>query len=1202
MFIKLLALFALLLHCTYATIYYVTTDDKHLFHTTDNFHTLEYYLANPKTFFLSHTSLYFLPGHHHLSTDLTIRNAENFTLAGKDSTIVCTPPAGIIVAGTSNFKLMNMSLLNCGKDNYHYFHSRISSFFSTSFHQLHFLSNGIKFIKCNVSLLLDNCTSVVIKNVNISINIGFVGLFAVNMKNVSIITDLSVHLNCSTCPSFYSHISGIIFYYYRGIMHLNEEQKSNALINLFNYQYKTYGSCPYRYQYAIVLLLFQKNHNVSVNIQRLVMKNLENSSMLFYSGKASDIDVASQVTIKNFIICNNIGNTQLKMFHIELYNYREKLEDLSFLRYNQQRNMINIENYTFANNTNMAAMIHLTPSSSRVVAGYIKLKNGTFCNNSQLHFITVKSKAEIIWQLTTIIEVAMVRVFSNRHTDGDSLIFITNGAIHFKGPVIFMNNTYYANIIELHLSVGMLQGSIQLTANVARQILKAKRNSYFMLQENSIVNMSQNTVYIVATQIHSFGVNSRPICPIQFFSFRGNIDKSPTVNLPYKILMLENLHMISRDLPGKDMSFGNCTWLAGTAFYKAPAKSIYQQVMKITNIHVNKTTKRLIPLSVCQCFNTTDYDCYSPYLGSLFPGQTISIKLLVEKKWIQQGNPSTTIMVANTPNDDECSVVDSYQLSQTYFNHGCNNYSYTIWPSHEHINECKLFVGIKEMPEMFYIGIKPCPMGFTLDENRKACHCDPLLDNGVVSVTSCDLNDQTILRPANSWITADTINGSHTYLVSSSCPFDYCLPYSSHHNLSDPDSQCQYNRSGVLCGQCRQGLSSVFGSSHCMHCSNIYLLLMIPIGITGIILVMMLFMFDLTVANGTISSFILYFNILSINSMIIFPGCQSIICQMIMFINLDIGTRTCFYNGMDDYAIAWLLLAIPTYLIVIALFLIVMSRYSSVIQKITAKKALPVLATLFLLSYTKILRNVCRVLFRYSTFTHLPTNHVNIVWLISTNTPLFGLKFIVLFVICIILFLILLPFNVILLFTRTLSCFKFVTTFKPLLDVYFAPFKDKAFYWTGLLLIIRTITLVFSAFEENVSLTVTSVLFGGLLWWHGVVRPFRSKFENIQESLLSLILIMVHAFPLCKVNQSTMINLTQAIIASSVIYFALVIVYCSFLCKFKNNFLRIIEKGFYRIKGPYTQGSFRMRLVRSDTVDVTCQYQEFQEPLVEFDQ
>ena len=146
---------------------------------------------------------------------------------------------------------------------------------------------------------------------------------------------------------------------------------------------------------------------------------------------------------------------------------------------------------------------------------------------------------------------------------------------------------------------------------------------------------------------------------------------------------------------------------------------------------------------------------------------------------------------------------------------------------------------------------------------------------------------------------------------------------------------------------------------------------------------------------------------------------------MIMFINLDFWTQACFYNGMDDYAITWLVLAFPTYLIVIALFLIVMSHYSRTVQRVTAKKAVPVLATLFLLSYTKILSFtylIINLVIYQKLFTHLPTNQVIVVWLISTNTPLFGLKFIALFIICIILFLILLPFNVVFLFTRTLSC------------------------------------------------------------------------------------------------------------------------------------------------------------------------------------
>ena len=119
------------------------------------------------------------------------------------------------------------------------------------------------------------------------------------------------------------------------------------------------------------------------------------------------------------------------------------------------------------------------------------------------------------------------------------------------------------------------------------------------------------------------------------------------------------------------------------------------------------------------------------------------------------------------------------------------------------------------MPEMFYVKIKPCPKGFKMINSRKSCYCDPLLHT--LSITSCNLDDETILHPVNSWISADTINKSHVYLISSHCPFYYCLPYSSHINLSNPDSQCQFNRSGRVCGHCQSGLSTVIGSSRCKN-------------------------------------------------------------------------------------------------------------------------------------------------------------------------------------------------------------------------------------------------------------------------------------------------------------------------------------------------------------------------------------------------
>ena len=570
-----------------------------------------------------------------------------------------------------------------------------------------------------------------------------------------------------------------------------------------------------------------------------------------------------------------------------------------------------------------------------------------------------------------------------------------------------------------------------------------------------------------------------------------------------------------------------------------------------------------------------------------------------------------SIVVKNTKFDD-CTVMDISQLSQLQFNHDCNSYSYTLWPKDETVKMCELYIGLPNMPEIFYVPLKPCPLGFTLQEDRKLCYCDPVLNrNEVISIKFCNLSDETILRPAYSWIFAKTDNTNIImYIVSSQCPFDHCLPHQTNLNLSNPDSQCKFNRAGLLCGKCHQGLSNVFGSHQCKHCSNIYLLLIIPIAIAGLVLVTILYIFDLTVRNGTIHTYIFYVNIININVSIFFPNCHSFVCVLLSCMNFDFRIKSCFYNGMDDYAKQWMYLGLPFYLISIAIVFIILSRYSATVQKFTAKNALPVLATLFLFSYTKILVIVCNVLFRYSTVTHLPSNKTELVWSISTTTPLFGVKFFPLFIFCLILLLVLLPFNLILLITRTLSHLKFIARFKPILDTYFGAYKDTAYYWTGLLLLIRAIVYALPAIDEDLSFLVISFLLGGLLCLHAAVQPFKSKFCNIQECVAILNLLALHAALLYKkilVGQ----KIAMVLIRIGVYYFIMAIVLHCCMYRWNNLIYKNIKWSLFmickvkivcfkfKIKIPQQDNSTEINSLRSRIPDVAYpNFQEFQESLL----
>ena len=78
--------------------------------------------------------------------------------------------------------------------------------------------------------------------------------------------------------------------------------------------------------------------------------------------------------------------------------------------------------------------------------------------------------------------------------------------------------------------------------------------------------------------------------------------------------------------------------------------------------------------------------------------------------------------------------------------------------------------------------------------------------------------------------------------------------------------------------------------------------------------------------------------------------------------NLDLGIETCFFDGMDAYARAWLQFVFPAYVWAIALFIIMFSHYSIRISKLIGNNSVPVLATLILLSYSKLLQAVISVL------------------------------------------------------------------------------------------------------------------------------------------------------------------------------------------------------------------------------------------------
>ena len=1194
---------ALLLHITTATVYNVTPHDGD-FMSSDTAKSLDYYLKNTSKYFCSGSHIHFKMGHHYLNSDLVIQNVTNVTLTGESSCIIrCTSHVSIVILNVTNFRLENVTFENCSANYSNHLHN--------DFKNHHTSIRNLK-PRGNASILLYHCMSVKINNIVLMIIESNNGFLVVNVRNNSKITNIhiTVQINCPSVNKSSLLTNGIILIYYDNWKNTNN---NSSEIQLDNFQFTTNGSCTHPVYYAITTLLFQNNANVSVVIQNTIFTNLRNVIALYYHGETCGIGVNNNLTLRNCIASDNIGYSSLKMFCITLHNKQcTGLFTRKQLYYLQQYNTISFINCIFERNYNMTSMIYVSPVSSRATTCYFYLEMVTFHNNRNTHFIIMKSDANNIWQLSSYFEISESNITANVHDDkGQDLMSFINSLVQFNGPILITDNYFYINIGNFHKSTITVRNNITITYNRARQILRA---TYIILWENTTIIVLRNTVYILLRQVLTCSMSSEPICLTQFYSDLDQCNVSETLINRYQIIMSNNLLMISKYLPNDY----KCRWLVDNVFQNAESEPesqpevVYGKLFQFeNNTVISKDAERPIPLSIHQCLTPSPLSGAqyndSLHLGSIFPGQILIVELIVDEQWQRQNFNATTIVVDNTEEDD-CSVVDTFQLSQTHFNHECNNYSYTLWPKNESINVCKLFIGLRNMPEMFYVEFKPCPLGFTYQENRKSCYCDPVLSkNEVISVKSCNLNDETLLRPAYSWISAkrDDNTNNTTYIISSYYPFEHCLPHQSYLNLSNPDSQCQFNRTGLLCGKCQQGLSAVFGSLQCRRCSNMYLLLIIPIAIAGVVFVTLLYIFNLTVRNGTVNTCIFYINILDINSLMFFRNCNSFTCVMFFYMSFNFRFTSCSYNGMDDYAKPWLSLALPLYLIILAIAFIIMSRYSTTVQRFTAKKALPVLATLLLLSYTKILVIVCNVLFRYSTVTHLPSNKTELVWSISTTTPLFGVKFLALFIVC---FLILLPFNLILLFARKLSCLRLITTFKPILDTYFGPYKDSAYYWTGLLLLVRVIVYVLLVIDEDLRLIVISLVFGGLLCLHAAVQPYKSKFYNIQECIAILNLSAVHAVLLYKKNVVGQ-KIAMVLISIGICYFIIAIVLHCCMYRWINVIIKSMKcllfevksicSKFVKVKYPQEDNTTELNALKGKIPDVAYpNFQEFQEPLL----
>ena len=477
------------------------------------------------------------------------------------------------------------------------------------------------------------------------------------------------------------------------------------------------------------------------------------------------------------------------------------------------------------------------------------------------------------------------------------------------------------------------------------------------------------------------------------------------------------------------------------------------------------------PLYICLCRDNVT-DCSGFYFPEpTYPGGTVEVPIMARGQ--RNGTTAAVIQVLNAP-----SIFLGTDSIQS-INNSCATLRYTL-----HTKSSQEFQSIVEislnaegpcLPTInntlkVIIHIKPCIRGFYLSYDQTTCICDRRLQQ---FTNTCLIDNQTVLRAhgAEFWVGYD--NRTQGLILSPYCPFDYCTSEKIYLSIEDSDKQCNYKRSGLLCGRCSENLSLALGSSHCLQCSISHLALLPVFAFAGIALVLLLLLLRLTVAAGTINGLIFYANVVASNLTLFYPPeVTNVLTVFIAWLNLDLGFQTCFYDGMNAYVKTWLQFVFPLYVWALVGLIILASHFSGRIARMFGNNPIAVLATLFLLSYAKLLRTAFAVLF-YTTLEY--PNHEEIVWTYDGNIRYFRGKHIPLFIAAVSLIFLFLLYTMLLIFSQWLQAnsmfriFSWVNSLKikPFLDAYHAPYTNKHRYWTGVMLLLRFALLLISAFPFN---------------------------------------------------------------------------------------------------------------------------------------
>ena len=1152
-------------------------------------------ISNSSEYFNSYTKICLLNGFFNLNTKLFISNVTNLSLIGSGSTkptsIKCFNNSFVSISHTAFVELQNITLETCGAN----------------------IESYVKIGDTYTAVLLHNVRSMTIYNVTFKNSNGH-SIIGITLMEYSVLQKVSIFYVKDNGTSSKKKMGGIVLMFTDEITNFNEyDNQQTILIKQCHIFYmcnteEVSGdnsllgrSRKSMHSLALGIDLDQQKYSVNITIMNTSISNIkaQNGALIYILYNSSN---TSSVTFLNSNISNN---------HIYGYSIIEITKDMGGCRHCKSISIFESIRCVLFNNTGRTIyFLNQIPSFPKIMVVHITVTLTVFTyNKPEDDFWKIKFKLSPEYTHPMINNSFKQCVFALN--SNLNLEFYNAGNVTLLDKNLFTNNKLNLKqpkaLVKCSNTVLSFQGYNEFSFNTAYWIVDL--TSYVVLMEHAIINITQNIAVMpevlenkTPALIHFIDNSNSHLCMFQFYS---SLQKSSQTTSLYDT-SADHFNIFFKDNTNySSLIFGtqlnSCFWLNGTVNFENLTTG---EVMKNV-LHFNETGEQVVRRKVstlCYCDNVTHEDCIEDHFGTIFPGQRIPVSLKQIPPYSK-----TSIYSLSQPLDQlhinvqQCPV-ESYQLNWLQsIDNSCTPIYYTVYSNYT----TRCYISFKTTyPDdslyIYYIDMhETCPCGFTIV--NRSCECDPRLKEAFPTIT-CDVNTQTITRPGGSWI---GLSVQCQILYAKNCAPTVCQKEPTNIYLNSSDNQCNFNRGGIACGQCPSGLSAILGSLRCKKCSNQWLLLIPVLLLVGLFIIFMLFTLNLTIVDGKINGFILYVNVIVANIHSVFlPSSNT--AKLMSLINLDFAIETCFYDGMTEYDKTWLQFAFPLYLLFIVAILALASRYSSLVERLTRRRAIPVIATIFLFSYNKLLLVTAKVLYSYTTVYSLSDNKKTTVWMWDTSISIFGIKFGVLFLASFLLLIVtLLPLNFFLLFTKLSLRIRILAKYlKPYLDVFQAAFKDSCRHFPGLELLIRWISFAIgSRFLKSAHerLALDSSLYVFLLVYICAFKPFKSLTNTVLyisyvinvECIINLLIysdehitetyytVIIHV----------LIFIALAEFGTTVLYY----LYINHLQKIKQlqDFVTKINDIVIRYYSKY-----RVKPTRSPNIEPAASYDHFQEELL----